>query len=139
MFSDGGTTTLDDTVYGLGDTATLTVTDGETMGKGQFGLDFLVTFFTKPFVLNDLKEKLALPDLEIVGARPDALAKARSALENLGYSSSEVRVALNEAAPPDEAATAAAAMLPSALRWFSRMMEPRLQTAVSSFEVLSVV
>jgi Holliday junction DNA helicase RuvA len=51
----------------------------------------------------DLKEKLALPDLEVVGARPDALAKARSALENLGYSSSEVRVALSEAAPPDEA------------------------------------
>lgn len=51
----------------------------------------------------DLKEKLALPDLEVVGARPDALSKARSALENLGYSAGEVRVALGEAAPPDEA------------------------------------
>ncbi|HEX2057502.1 MAG TPA: Holliday junction branch migration protein RuvA [Actinomycetota bacterium] len=51
----------------------------------------------------DLKEKLALPDLEVVGARPDTLAKARSALENLGYSPGEVRVALNEATPADEA------------------------------------
>lgn len=47
----------------------------------------------------DLKEKLALPDLEVVGARPDSLSKARSALENLGYSAGEVRVALGEAAP----------------------------------------
>ncbi|HEV2754450.1 MAG TPA: Holliday junction branch migration protein RuvA [Actinomycetota bacterium] len=44
----------------------------------------------------DLKEKLALPDLEVVGARPDALSKARSALENLGYSAGEVRVALSD-------------------------------------------
>ncbi len=51
----------------------------------------------------DLKEKLALPDLEVVGVRPDALSKARSALENLGYSSGEVRVALSEAGPADEA------------------------------------
>ncbi|MDQ4126068.1 MAG: Holliday junction branch migration protein RuvA [Actinomycetota bacterium] len=51
----------------------------------------------------DLKEKLALPDLEVVGVRPDALSKARSALENLGYSSGEVRVALSEAAPAEEA------------------------------------
>ena len=50
----------------------------------------------------DLKEKLALPDLEIVGARPDALSKARSALENLGYSAGEVRVALSEVAPAQE-------------------------------------
>ena len=49
----------------------------------------------------DLKEKLALPDLEIVGTRPDALSKARSALENLGYSAGEVRVALSESAPDD--------------------------------------
>jgi Holliday junction DNA helicase RuvA len=47
----------------------------------------------------DLKEKLALPDLEIVGVRPDALSKARSALENLGYSAGEVRVALSEVTP----------------------------------------
>jgi Holliday junction DNA helicase RuvA len=50
----------------------------------------------------DLKEKLALPDLEVVGARPDALSKARSALENLGYSAGEVRVALGEVAPERE-------------------------------------
>ena len=49
-------------------------------------------------ILIDLKEKLELPDLEIVGANPDALAKARSALENLGYSAGEVRVALSDAA-----------------------------------------
>lgn len=47
-------------------------------------------------VVIDLKEKMSLPDLEIVGERPDAVAKARSALENLGYSPGEVRVALNE-------------------------------------------
>ena len=51
----------------------------------------------------DLKEKLALPDLEVVGVRPDALSKARSALENLGYSPGEVRVALSEAVPSDDA------------------------------------
>ena len=51
----------------------------------------------------DLKEKLALPDLEVVGVRPDALSKARSALENLGYSAGEVRVALSEAVPAEEA------------------------------------
>ena len=50
----------------------------------------------------DLKEKLALPDLEVVGVRPDAVSKARSALENLGYSAGEVRVALSEAAPERE-------------------------------------
>ena len=50
----------------------------------------------------DLKEKLSLPDLEVVGVRPDALSKARSALENLGYSAGEVRVALGEVAPGRE-------------------------------------
>lgn len=50
----------------------------------------------------DLKEKLSLPDLEVVGVRPDALSKARSALENLGYSAGEVRVALSEVAPARE-------------------------------------
>jgi Holliday junction DNA helicase RuvA len=45
-------------------------------------------------ILLDLKEKLELPDLDVVGSRPDALAKARSALENLGYSPAEVRAAL---------------------------------------------
>lgn len=47
-------------------------------------------------ILLDLKEKLALPDLEVVGSRSDAFAKARSALENLGYSAGEVRAALGE-------------------------------------------
>lgn len=47
-------------------------------------------------ILIDLKEKLDLPDLEIAGSSPDALHKARSALENLGYSSSEIREALSD-------------------------------------------
>lgn len=47
-------------------------------------------------ILLDLKEKLSLPDLALVGEQPDALAKARSALENLGYSPGEVRVALGD-------------------------------------------
>jgi Holliday junction DNA helicase RuvA len=47
-------------------------------------------------ILLDLKEKLSLPDLAVVGSQPDTLAKARSALENLGYSAGEVRVALAE-------------------------------------------
>jgi holliday junction DNA helicase RuvA len=52
-------------------------------------------------ILLDLKEKLELPDLEIVGSQPDTFAKARSALENLGYSAGEVRVALAEASNGD--------------------------------------
>jgi Holliday junction DNA helicase RuvA len=47
-------------------------------------------------ILLELKEKLSLPDLAVVGSQPDTLAKARSALENLGYSAGEVRVALGE-------------------------------------------
>jgi Holliday junction DNA helicase RuvA len=47
-------------------------------------------------ILLELKEKLSLPDLALVGSQPDTLAKARSALENLGYSPGEVRVALGE-------------------------------------------
>lgn len=54
-------------------------------------------------ILIDLKEKLSLPDLQVVGGRPDTLSQARSALENLGYSPGEVRVALGEAAAPDDA------------------------------------
>ena len=46
-------------------------------------------------IVLDLKEKLQLPDLEIVGARPDTVAQARSALQNLGYSPAEVRVAMS--------------------------------------------
>jgi Holliday junction DNA helicase RuvA len=46
-------------------------------------------------IVLDLKEKLALPDLEIVLDGEHAhLAGARSALENLGYSSAEVRSVL---------------------------------------------
>lgn len=52
-------------------------------------------------IVIDLKEKLELPDLEIVGEGRDGVAKARSALENLGYSSGEVRVALAEVGPPN--------------------------------------
>ncbi len=55
-------------------------------------------------ILLDLKEKLDLPDLQIVGKTPDALSKARSALENLGYSPSEIREALTET-PEDERET----------------------------------
>ncbi|MFN2389214.1 MAG: Holliday junction branch migration protein RuvA [Actinomycetota bacterium] len=47
-------------------------------------------------IVLDLKDKLALPDLEIVGSRPTAYVQARSALENLGYSPGEVRTALSE-------------------------------------------
>jgi Holliday junction DNA helicase RuvA len=54
-------------------------------------------------ILLDLKEKLELPDLEIVGSRPDSIAKARSALENLGYTPGEVRAALSESAVAGDA------------------------------------
>jgi Holliday junction DNA helicase RuvA len=54
-------------------------------------------------MLLDLKEKLELPDLAIVGGdRPDTLSRARSALENLGYSPGEVRAALGEVQPTAE-------------------------------------
>jgi Holliday junction DNA helicase RuvA len=53
-------------------------------------------------ILLELKEKLDLPDLALVGSQPDALAQARSALENLGYSAGEVRVALGEVEASDE-------------------------------------
>jgi Holliday junction DNA helicase RuvA len=49
-------------------------------------------------ILLELKEKLSLPDLAVVGSQPDTLSKARSALENLGYSPGEGRVALGEVA-----------------------------------------
>lgn len=44
----------------------------------------------------ELKEKLSLPDLQVVGASAAAVAQARSALENLGYSAAEIRAALGE-------------------------------------------
>lgn len=47
-------------------------------------------------ILLELKEKLDLPDLEVVGSSPSSFAEARSALENLGYSPGEVRAALAE-------------------------------------------
>lgn len=53
-------------------------------------------------ILLDLKEKLSLPDLALVGSHPDTLSKARSALENLGYSAGEVRVALGEVAVAED-------------------------------------
>jgi Holliday junction DNA helicase RuvA len=53
-------------------------------------------------ILLDLKEKLELPDLSVVGSRPDVLSQARSALENLGYSPGEVRAALGELQPSAE-------------------------------------
>lgn len=54
-------------------------------------------------IVLDLKGKLDLPDLQVVGSKPDQVAKARSALENLGYSHSEIREALQEAPPSSEA------------------------------------
>ena len=53
-------------------------------------------------IMLDLKERMSLPDLEIVGAGPETVSKARSALENLGYSAGEVRVALNELTVADD-------------------------------------
>jgi Holliday junction DNA helicase RuvA len=53
-------------------------------------------------ILLDLKEKLDLPDLALVGSKPDTVSRARSALENLGYSPGEVRVALGEAHPSED-------------------------------------
>jgi holliday junction DNA helicase RuvA len=50
-------------------------------------------------IVLDLKEKLALPDLQIVAGAPDTVGQARSALENLGYSPAEVRSALADVAP----------------------------------------
>ena len=47
-------------------------------------------------IVIDLKERLALPDLEVAVSGNDALIQARSALENLGYSPAEVRAALAE-------------------------------------------
>ena len=53
-------------------------------------------------VVLELKEKLDLPDLAVVGTRRDTLSQARSALENLGYSPGEVRAALGELQPAAE-------------------------------------
>jgi holliday junction DNA helicase RuvA len=53
-------------------------------------------------IVLELKEKMSLPDLEIVGSGREAVSKARSALENLGYSAGEVRVALNDVAVGDD-------------------------------------
>jgi Holliday junction DNA helicase RuvA len=53
-------------------------------------------------IVLDLKSKLDLPDLQVVGAQPDQVAKARSALENLGYSHTEIREALQEVPPSGE-------------------------------------
>lgn len=53
-------------------------------------------------VVLELKEKLDLPDLAVVGTRRDTLTQARSALENLGYSPGEVRAALGELQPDED-------------------------------------
>ncbi|MDP9068782.1 MAG: Holliday junction branch migration protein RuvA [Actinomycetota bacterium] len=65
-------------------------------------------------IVLDVKEKLQLPDLEVVGKGRDALAEARSALQNLGYSQSEVRAALAALSPDDGADVAD--VIKSALR-----------------------
>jgi holliday junction DNA helicase RuvA len=51
----------------------------------------------------ELKEKLALPDLQVVGNAPVTLSQVRSALENLGYSAPEIRAALGEVDPAPDA------------------------------------
>ena len=45
-------------------------------------------------ILLELKDKLGTAELEVSSTAGDVLTKARSALENLGYSPGEVRVAL---------------------------------------------
>jgi Holliday junction DNA helicase RuvA len=51
-------------------------------------------------ILLELKDKLGTPELEVATGSGDVLAKARSALENLGYSPGEVRVALGRVDNP---------------------------------------
>ncbi len=53
-------------------------------------------------IVLELKEKLALPDLDVADVTRDGLRQARSALENLGYSPGEVRAALAEVSPDPE-------------------------------------
>lgn len=53
-------------------------------------------------ILLELKEKLSIPDLQVMGAGRDMLVLARSALENLGYSPGEVRAALGEIETSEE-------------------------------------
>jgi holliday junction DNA helicase RuvA len=65
-------------------------------------------------IVLELKEKLQLPDLEVVGKGRDALGAARSALQNLGYSPSEVRAALAALAPTEDQDVAS--VIRSALR-----------------------
>ena len=47
-------------------------------------------------IVLELKEKMSLPDLQVVGEGAEGAARARSALENLGYSAAEARAALAE-------------------------------------------
>jgi holliday junction DNA helicase RuvA len=54
-------------------------------------------------IIVDLKEKLSIPDLQVVGNGADSLSAARSALENLGYTPGEVRAALGEVQPNADA------------------------------------
>ena len=54
-------------------------------------------------ILLDLKDRYSLPEVDAAGVAPDIRARARSALENLGYSPGEIRSALAEAA--DESAS----------------------------------
>jgi holliday junction DNA helicase RuvA len=50
-------------------------------------------------IVFDLKEKLSLPDLQVVGGTSGPVGEAASALENLGYSPVEVREVLAELPP----------------------------------------
>ena len=57
-------------------------------------------------IVLELKEKLALPDLDVADEATDSLRQARSALENLGYSPAEVRAALAEITPDPQSPVA---------------------------------
>jgi holliday junction DNA helicase RuvA len=52
-------------------------------------------------IIVDLKERLSPPDLQVGGSGRDTITKARSVLENLGYSAAEVRTALSGVTPSD--------------------------------------
>lgn len=69
-------------------------------------------------IILELKEKLHVPDLQVVGSAPDALSQARSALENLGYSPAEVRAALSES--PTASVDSVEDVVKSALKALSR-------------------
>jgi Holliday junction DNA helicase RuvA len=95
------------TVGGVGPKVALAVCSAFTPDsfRGALATDDAASIATVPGIgkktaqriVIDLKERLSIPDLHVVTSGRDALAEARSALENLGYSPGEVRAALAEA------------------------------------------